>query len=128
MSTPITNLNEALAWVMAPRRTLELLGAPAGDFDAVRQVRDSGAVEEIPRIAQEHRRLHAVLSDGGVPKTLRDELDLYDRIDAVARQLQESGWTPIQLTANALNLTVEHAQELVDAGIYHARYGMPHAS
>lgn len=120
-------IKEALAWVYAVRSTFLVLGdlPDAIDEKLVSTCRETGVVEEIPLIALEHRRLHAVFQTSRIPKDFKQQLDLLDRMDALGNKLIAKGWNSIQLTANALNTTVERAKESVAAGIVSAQYGVP---
>lgn len=123
----IETFEEALAWVYETRNTCLALGNVSESLDRkiVQQCRENGVFESIPLIALEHRRLNAVYKTGRIRKELHQELDLIRRMDDLGRKLLAAGWIPIQLTANALNKTVERAKEYVAAGFVSAQYGLP---
>lgn len=76
-----------------------------------RIVREGGQEERVPQLAVDHRKAHA------------SDADL-DTKDDLAEKLSELGWTDEQISANALNVTVDRFRQLVKAGTYSDGYGL----
>ena len=121
----MTTFNEGMAWAKSTRVTYLALGDDPQSLDMtlVPIIRESGSIEKIPLIAIEHCRLNAVYQSCHMDA--RQKFDLLAMMDEAGHKLLAAGWSHLQLTANALNKTVERAKESVDAGFYSVRYGIP---
>lgn len=123
----IKTYEQALAWVFSLRNTYLSFGEdPCGlDMKMQPQCRETGAFENIPLVAIEHQRLSALWGSAQVLKDIGQQLDLIQRMDQAGRKLLAVGWSPLQLTANALNKTEDCAKAYVEAGYISLRYGLP---